>query len=388
MLGRVSYEAGWRKVISLRSGATLASWLDFAVCQEHRIGQATLYTGQPLDALSKEAMSRNLEREASVEAALRVLTQRFGEAANLQYTHIAARRVVTIDETHGRELQVWALNGHLPVAGGNSIPLGWSGSGDGLEQLIDPDRIVRWEWLLATVGAAREACTAPCAVVLSPQAAAVLLHESIGHFAEGAPSPIDLSHRLGLRVAAEDISVVDHPLLEHGPAQYERDDEGVSFLAPTEIVREGILVSQLHSHESATRAGTLSTGNGRAALGSTPLPRMSNLICRAGEHSEEELIEQLGEGLLVHQLAHGFGHSLRVEAQIVLAERIQSGKRTGRYCSGGRVRDRVGLMTRVAACGRTLHINPNAMCGKGGQILFDVGTVAPAMRLTQLEITA
>jgi TldD protein len=48
------------------------------------------------------------------------------------------------------------------------------------------------------------------------------------------------------------------------------------------------------------------------------------------------------------------------------------------------VDERLDLLTRLVELGDRAERSPNAMCGKDGQLLFDVGTVAPAMRLQEL----
>jgi TldD protein len=96
----------------------------------------------------------------------------------------------------------------------------------------------------------------------------------------------------------------------------------------------------------------------------------------------------MGSGLLVHHLSHGYSRGIDIEARIVLAERVARGRRTGRFISGGRIAERVDVLTRCVARGAESEPNPNALCGKHGQILYDVGTVAPAMQLTGLRIAA
>lgn len=326
-----------------------------------------------------------------VVTCLRSFSARHQGRVELQYTRLIARRLVIragCEPCH-RSVDVWALSGRVWGAGGRVVPIGWSGIGEGFDRLENPTLNERFDHLVAMVDRAEALEAGSLPVVLSTQAAAVLVHESIGHFAEGAiESGRDLSHRLGCRVAAEGFTVVDDPDSSEGAVRYIVDDEGIERLGPTEIVRDGLLVAQLHSRASAAGAGTLTTGNGRAALWAPPIPRMSNLICCTGDVSEEELVDQLGRGLIVHHLAHGFGLGITVEARVVLAQEVAFGKPTGRYLTDGRVVDRVGLMIRAVALSTRRELNPNAMCGKAGQMLFDVGTTAPAMRLTHLEFRA
>jgi predicted Zn-dependent protease len=226
--------------------------------------------------------------------------------------------------------------------------------------------------------------------VLAPAAAAVLLHEAIGHFAEAAPAGrVNLNHRLGFRIATEIFHLRDDPMAEGGSAHYAVDDDGVAARGATEVVRDGRMLQFLHSRSSARAMGVEPTPNGRASsVWDPPIPRMSNLLCDPGEASEEEMLDRMGEGLYVHSLAYGYGFGFRVEAQVRLAEEVRGGKRTGRYFSGGLLDEDRVVLTRAAELGNVSVFNRNAMCGKEGQILYDVGTRAPALRLTALRVAA
>jgi TldD protein len=214
-------------------------------------------------------------------------------------------------------------------------------------------------------------------------------HEAIGHFSEAAAiATIDLRHRLGCRLAADDFDAFDDPTLA-AAARYEVDDEGSAAIGPTQIVAGGVLTQQLHSRRSAEMAETLPTANARTAqITLPPIPRLSNLVIPPGTRSQEELVYSMGYGLLVHHLSHGYSRGLDIEARIVLAERVEAGRPTGRFVSGGRISERIDVLTRCLGRGDRNELNPNALCGKHGQILYDVGTVAPAMLLSNLRIAA
>jgi predicted Zn-dependent protease len=115
---------------------------------------------------------------------------------------------------------------------------------------------------------------------------------------------------------------------------------------------------------------------------------MSNLICAAGDRHEDALLEELWNGLYVHRLADGWAQSGRVGARIVLAEDVRRGRRTGRYRTGAQVDERDDVLFRAQALGSSPTFNPNAMCGKAAQVLSDVGTAAPAIRLSELVLAA
>jgi predicted Zn-dependent protease len=210
----------------------------------------------------------------------------------------------------------------------------------------------------------------------------------IGHSAEAAlERPSRIGDYLPCRIATDHLTVLDDPLAPNGPANYEYDDENVRSFNPTVVVKDGILVARLHSQVSAKAANTLSTGNGRAASAlNDALPRMSNLVCKAGVVSETEMINRIRNGILIHRLADGVNNGRKIEARVILAERIRNGKKSGTFVTGGRISEGIGVLLRTIDIGNNCSFNPNSLCGKAGQLLFDVGTFAPSIRLTRLRI--
>jgi predicted Zn-dependent protease len=115
---------------------------------------------------------------------------------------------------------------------------------------------------------------------------------------------------------------------------------------------------------------------------------MSNLVCASGTASEDELLYHMQAGIYIHRLADGLGIGGNVRAEIVLAERVRRGRRTGECLAGGQVCECLGFLTSVVELGRERPFHDNAMCGKAGQLLFDVGTAAPALRFASLRVAA
>jgi len=280
---------------------------------------------------------------------------------------------------------VFALTGHIVTDTGRTLPIGVSGRGTGLDVLVSH----RLAETIARIRSALAVAAGPVrgspAAVLSPQAAAVLLHEGIGHYAEAMHVGALAVHRLFTRVASECLSVQDEPGWD-GEDNQRYDDEGVLSLGPTQIVRQGVLVAQLHTRATARAAACAPTGNGRAAQVWDPaIPRMSGLVCMAGSRPEEALVGELGSGVYIHRLAHGYRQGTTVAANVVLGEHVDRGRRTGRYFTGGQAAGRMDLLTKLVEVADRVERNPNATCGKDGQLLFDVATAAPAMRLSSLR---
>jgi len=284
--------------------------------------------------------------------------------------------------------QVWALLGNVVTPGGRVVPIGLSGRGDGLAELGRERASGQLARMIDHIDASEPLPGEPSPAVLAPPAAAVLIHEAVGHFAEAPPQGrVDVSHRIGVRIASELFDLTDDPQAPGGPAHYPADDDGMPYRGATELVRQGCMLRLLHAADSARSMGVDPTANGRAAtVWNPPIPRMSNLLCAPGTASEEELLDELGHGLYLHSLAYGYGYGFRLEAQVRLAEEVKGGRRTGRYFSGGVVDESRGVLTRAVRLGAESHWNSNAMCGKEGQLLYDVGTWAPAIRMLELGL--
>jgi predicted Zn-dependent protease len=378
-------DSGWREIVSRRGRATADFRCAFALKRIDGVGAGD---GRRSGGRSVALSTHPPEEATRVHACLGRIARRHGQRVSLRFERLVNRREVRIDGERIRSARhSWSLTGTVSTASGANIPVGWSGGGDGMATLEGPACHDRLDWLAAAVGQASQGDAGGTRVVLAPQAAAVLLHEAIGHFAEASADPnTDLSHRIGCRLAAEALVVVDDARHCSAAARYAYDDEGIAAIGPTELVCNGRLQAQLHSRASARCAHSLPTGNGRAALWSAPVPRMSNLVCQPGTESLAGLIEKVWRGLLVHHLAYGYAAGLFVGAQVLLAETIERGRLTGRYVTGLNVADRTDLFLRLQGIGECSELNLNAMCGKAGQLLFDVGTRAPALALARLEL--
>ena len=241
--------------------------------------------------------------------------------------------------------EVWALLGTAVTPNGRIVPVGFSGPGAGLPDLESEAAEGGFARMLGRINLSEPLAGGSPPAVLAPAAAAVLLHEAVGHFAEAAPEGrVNLNHRLGFRIATEIFHLRDDPMAEGGSARYAVDDDGVPARGATEVVRDGRMLRFLHSRSSARAMGVEPTPNGRAAsVWDPPIPRMSNLLCDPGEASEEEMLDRMGDGLYLHSLAYGYGFGFRVEAQVRLAEEVRGG-------SGPAATSAAACSTRTGSC--------------------------------------
>jgi TldD protein len=134
-------------------------------------------------------------------------------------------------------------------------------------------------------------------VLLDQELAGVFVHEAVGHASEAdlvLEGDSILGNRIGEQIAAPLITIIDDPTL-HEFGYYPFDAEGVQS-KKTEIIREGVLNSYLHSRETAAKLGG-TPGNCRAQGYSMPIVRMSNTFIDNGDARFEEMLEELRDGI-------------------------------------------------------------------------------------------
>jgi PmbA protein len=111
-----------------------------------------------------------------------------------------------------------------------------------------------------------------------------------------------LAGRLGESIGSDKLTLVDDALMPSGMATAPFDDEGVPSRRQ-EIVKDGVLRGYLHTVYTASRSGTASTGNARrGSYRERPRVSPSNFYLDPGERSREEILREVGEGVLVLQL--------------------------------------------------------------------------------------
>jgi PmbA protein len=111
-----------------------------------------------------------------------------------------------------------------------------------------------------------------------------------------------LAGRLGERIGAETVTLVDDGRLAEGPAAAPFDDEGV----PTgriALVEAGVLRAFLHNTQTARREGVASTGNAsRGGYRGVPGVAPTNLVLRPGTVAPETLLADAGRAVYVQDV--------------------------------------------------------------------------------------
>ncbi|MEV5967573.1 metallopeptidase TldD-related protein [Kribbella sp. NPDC051952] len=143
-----------------------------------------------------------------------------------------------------------------------------------------------------------------CRVLLKPQAVLTLI-ATYGHFVLGATGYATgrsaVAGKLGERVVSELISLVDDGGDAAGLASG-FDAEG-NVRRRTQLIDRGVLTGVVSDRRRAAVTGGVPTGHAVPdgwRFGGDPSP--SNLLLDAGDTSDEELLTQVGSGLVVNRL--------------------------------------------------------------------------------------
>jgi len=112
-----------------------------------------------------------------------------------------------------------------------------------------------------------------------------------------------LKGKIGEKVASDLVIIYDNGLLEGGLLTRKFDGEGVPC-QKTLVMERGILKHFLYDNYTANKTGDESTGNasrtGLAPYASTPVLEASNFVFTKGNKTPEDLIGEVGEGLIVY----------------------------------------------------------------------------------------
>lgn len=221
-------------------------------------------------------------------------------------------------------------------------------------------------------------------VVIDPKLCATLLHEAIGHPLEAdlAMAGGGFGNQVGNLVSSELITIYDDGEISNGLGTFYYDDEGMPCTR-TNLIEHGVLTSFMHDRTSAALAGVPPTGNAHAWDYSVePLIRQTNIGIESGDHTVEEMIEGIKEGLV---LEGTFGGQADSSADFTFgfqsAHRVQNGRLTEELRGANVAGNAIDVFKTIDAVSKEAVLRPGA-CGK---TQFAVqGRVVPAIRCSIL----
>jgi TldD protein len=228
-------------------------------------------------------------------------------------------------------------------------------------------------------------------VVLGPGWPGVLLHEAVGHGLEGdfnRKGTSAFSGRIGQRVAAPGVTVIDDGAMNQRRGSLTIDDEGT----PTRrnvLIEDGILKGYIQDRLNARLMGVEPTGNGRREnFAFAPMPRMTNTFMLAGQDHPAELVERVSDG--IYAKSFGGGQVDITSGKFVFscteAYRIRGGKIAEPVKGATLIGDGPTVLTRVKGIGNDLALDEGiGVCGKGGQSV-PAGVGQPTLLIEGLTV--
>ncbi|MDP1028682.1 metalloprotease TldD [Sphingomonas sp. KR1UV-12] len=210
-------------------------------------------------------------------------------------------------------------------------------------------------------------------VLVGPGWPGVLLHEAIGHGLEGdfnRKGTSAFSGRIGERVAAPGITIVDDGSLPDRRGSLTIDDEGTPT-RETVLIEDGILKGYMQDRLNARLMGMAATGNGRReSYAHAPMPRMTNTFMKAGNDDPAELLSRVKRGIFAKSF--GGGQVDIVSGKFVFscteAYMVEDGRIGAPIKGATLIGDGPTVLTRVTGIGNDFALDEGiGVCGKGGQ---------------------
>jgi TldD protein len=239
--------------------------------------------------------------------------------------------------------------------------------------------------------AAKPAPAGTMTVVLGAGWPGILLHEAIGHGLEGdfnRKGSSAFAGRIGERVAAPGVTVVDDGTIARRRGSLNIDDEGNPTQC-TVLIENGILKGYLQDNLNARLMNVPVTGNGRReSFAHIPMPRMTNTYMLNGDKNPEEIIASVKHGL--YAVNFGGGQVDITSGKFVFsaaeAYMIEDGKISYPVKGATLIGNGPDVLTRVSMIGNDMALDPGVgTCGKEGQSV-PVGVGQPTLRIDGLTV--
>ncbi|SEO96449.1 TldD protein [Salinihabitans flavidus] len=263
---------------------------------------------------------------------------------------------------------------------------------DGLLQPADWQAKAREALRIALVNLRAEPAPAGAMpVVLAPGWPGILLHEAVGHGLEGdfnRKGSSRFAGRMGDRVAAPGVTVVDDGTLPDRRGSITVDDEGTPS-GRNVLIEDGILVGYMQDRQNARLMGVEATGNGRReSYAHPPMPRMTNTYMESGTADPETLLAEMKDGL--YAVGFGGGQVDITNGKFVFscteAYRVEGGKVRAPVKGATLIGDGATAMQGIRGLGNDMALDPGmGNCGKAGQWV-PVGVGQPTVLIDGLTV--
>ncbi len=228
-------------------------------------------------------------------------------------------------------------------------------------------------------------------VVVGPGWPGVLLHEAVGHGLEGdfnRKGSSVFSGRIGERVAAKGVTVIDDGTIADRRGSLNIDDEGT----PTQrnvLIEDGVLRGYMQDTLNARLSKSRPTGNGRReSFAHLPMPRMTNTYMLNGDRDPQEIIASIDRGL--YAVNFGGGQVDITNGKFVFSASeawwVEDGKLLYPVKGATLIGNGPDVLKRVTMIGNDMKLDSGVgVCGKDGQSV-PVGVGQPTLRLEGITV--
>ncbi|MDT4839213.1 Metalloprotease TldD [compost metagenome] len=238
---------------------------------------------------------------------------------------------------------------------------------------------------------ARPAPAGEMTVVLGSGWPGILLHEAIGHGLEGdfnRKGSSAFSGRIGQRVAAKGVTVLDDGTIADRRGSLNVDDEGHASQRNV-LIEDGILKGYIQDSMNARLMKVKPTGNGRReSYAHVPMPRMTNTYMLGGDKDPQEIVASIKKGLYATNFGGGQVDITSGKFVFSASEAfwVENGKIQYPVKGATIVGNGPDALTRVTMIGNDMALDSGVgTCGKEGQSV-PVGVGQPTLRIDGLTV--
>jgi len=228
-------------------------------------------------------------------------------------------------------------------------------------------------------------------VVLGSGWPGILLHEAIGHGLEGdfnRKGSSAFSGRIGQRVAAKGVTVLDDGTIADRRGSLNVDDEGHASQRNV-LIEDGILKGYIQDSLNARLMGVAPTGNGRReSYAHIPMPRMTNTYMLGGDKDPQEIIASIKKGLYASNFGGGQVDITSGKFVFSASEAywVENGKIQYPVKGATIVGSGPESLKKVTMIGNDMRLDSGVgTCGKEGQSV-PVGVGQPTLRIEGLTV--
>ena len=228
-------------------------------------------------------------------------------------------------------------------------------------------------------------------VVLGSGWPGILLHEAIGHGLEGdfnRKGSSAFSGKIGKRVAAKGVTVLDDGTLPDRRGSLNVDDEGCASQKNV-LIEDGILKGYIQDAMNARLMGVKPTGNGRReSYAHVPMPRMTNTYMTGGNMDPKEIVASIKKGLYATNFGGGQVDITSGKFVFSASEAfwVENGKVLYPVKGATLVGSGPECLKRVSMIGNDMKLDSGVgTCGKEGQSV-PVGVGQPTLRIDGLTV--